>query len=67
MNLRLYNNIDIHTADNSLAGKVTPGNVGANPIPETLVSWMLARTGRHGVQAPGFSTHVTCEPLARTP
>lgn len=68
MNLRLYNNIDIHTADNSLGtaalkGQVTPGDVGANPIPDTLVSWLMARIGHHGVTVPRFSTHVTCQPL----
>lgn len=72
MNLRLYNNIDIHTADNSLGtaalrGTVTPGDVGANPIPDTLVSWLMARAGRHGVSVPQFSTHVNCLPLSTEP
>ena len=68
INTRLYNNVDIHTADNSrgaeaLAGTVIPGDVGANPISDTLTSWIAARIGPQGVAIPDFPTHITCRPL----
>ena len=40
---RLYNHMDFLTADNSLAGEVVPGQVGANVVTNTLASWILAR------------------------
>jgi len=43
-NTRLYNHMDFLTADNSLAGEVTPGHVGANVVTNTLLPWILART-----------------------
>jgi len=36
--------MDFLTADNSLAGEVTPGHVGANVVTNTLLPWILART-----------------------
>jgi hypothetical protein len=42
-NTRLYNHMDFLTADNSLAGEVTPGYVGANVVTNTLLPWILAR------------------------
>ncbi len=64
MNMRLYKNLDIHTADNSngaaaLAGKALPGDVGANPISDTLPDWIIARMGKAGVDLPAFKTHPT--------
>jgi hypothetical protein len=66
MNLRLYKNLDIHTADNSagaqaLAGAALPGDVGANPISDTLPDWVIARMGKAGVDLPAFTTHPTAE------
>lgn len=66
--LRLYNNVDIHTADNSRAalvatGKLAPGALGAHPIPDTVVDWILARSGKASVDLSGLpSTHVSCGP-----
>jgi hypothetical protein len=67
MNLRLYNNLDIHTADNSagaqaLAGAALPRDVGANPISDTLPDWVIARMGKAGVDLPAFTTYPTAEP-----
>jgi hypothetical protein len=64
---RLYKNLDIHTADNSagaqaLAGAALPGDVGANPISDTLPDWVIARMGNAGVDLPAFTTHPTAEP-----
>ena len=42
-NTRLYNHMDFTMADNSLAGKVTPGSVGANVITNTLFPWVSGR------------------------
>ena len=42
-NTRLYNHMDFMTADNSLAGEVPPGSVGANVVTNTLVPWILDR------------------------
>jgi hypothetical protein len=64
--LRLYNNVDIHTADNSkgalvATGKIAPGDVGAQPIPDTVVDWILARAGKTPIDlSPLPSTHVSC-------
>jgi len=62
VNLRLYKNLDIHTADNSdgakaFNGAATPGNVGANPISDTLPDWIIARMGNTGIDLPTFKTH----------
>ena len=67
VNLRLYKNLDIHTADNSqgaaaFAGKVVPGNVGANPISDTLPDWIIARMGNAGVDLPTFDLHPSASP-----
>jgi hypothetical protein len=66
MNLRLYKNLDIHTADNSrsdeaLAGRLVPGDVGANPISDTLPDWVIARMGKQGVDLPAFETHPSAD------
>jgi pimeloyl-ACP methyl ester carboxylesterase len=42
-NTRLYNHMDFTTADNSLAGEVPPGSVGANVVSNTLIPWVQAR------------------------
>jgi hypothetical protein len=62
VNLRLYKNLDIHTADNSdgakaLDGAVIPGSIGANPISDTLPDWIIARMGKSGIDLPTFQTH----------
>lgn len=63
--LRLYKNIDVHLSDNSrgalaLQGKAAPGDVGAHPIPDTIVDWIDARIGSDQVSLPDFPTHVSC-------
>jgi hypothetical protein len=68
VNLHLYKNVDIHTADNSagaaaFGGSVLPGTLGANPISDTLPDWIIARMGKAGVDLPAFETH----PSARAP
>jgi hypothetical protein len=54
--------LDIHMADNSdgakaFKGAATPGNVGANPISDTLPDWIIARMGNTGIDLPTFKTH----------
>jgi hypothetical protein len=69
INMRLYKNVDIHSADNSagasaLEGSVLPGSLGANPISDTLPDWVIARMGKGGVDLPSFTTHSSCaQPL----
>jgi hypothetical protein len=65
-NMRFYKNLDIHSADNSngakaLAGLAVPGDIGANPISDTLPDWIIARMGQGGVDLPAFETHPTAE------
>jgi hypothetical protein len=65
-NMRFYKNLDIHSADNSngakaLAGTALPGDIGANPISNTLPDWIIARMGQGGVDLPAFETHPTAE------
>jgi hypothetical protein len=64
--LRLYKNVDIHTADDSKGplaarGAIAPGDVGAQPIPDTVVGWILARSGGAGIDLPPMpATHDSC-------
>jgi hypothetical protein len=64
--LRLYKNVDIHTADNSKGslvarGAIAPGDAGAQPIPDTVVGWILARSDRAGIDLPSLpATHDSC-------
>ncbi len=64
--LRLYKNVDIHTADNSKGplvarGAIAPGDPGAQPIPDTVVGWILARSSRAGIDLPPLPvTHESC-------
>jgi pimeloyl-ACP methyl ester carboxylesterase len=44
INVALYNHTDFVSADDSLAGQVTPGQPGASAVAGTLIDWMLART-----------------------
>lgn len=65
INMRLYKNVDIHSADNSagpsaLEGTALPGDSGANPISDTLPDWVIARMGKGGVDLPSFHTHSSC-------
>jgi hypothetical protein len=46
INVALYNHTDMVSADDSLAGQVTPGQPGASAVSNTVVDWMLARV--HG-------------------
>ena len=65
-NMRFYKNLDIHSADNSngaraLSGTALPGDIGANPISDTLPDWIISRMGQGGVDLPVFETHPTAE------
>ena len=65
-NMRFYKNLDIHSADNSngakaLTGSAVPGDIGANPISDTLPDWIIARMGSGGVDLPAFESHPTAE------
>lgn len=52
-NTRLYNHSDFLRAENSRAGKVAPGMVGANVVTNTALQWLLARaTGTTPVPPP---------------
>jgi hypothetical protein len=46
VNVALYNHTDMVSADDSLAGQVTPGQPGASAVSDTLIDWVLARS--HG-------------------
>jgi hypothetical protein len=46
VNVALYNHTDFVSADDSLAGQVTPGQPGASAVADTLIDWVLARA--HG-------------------
>jgi pimeloyl-ACP methyl ester carboxylesterase len=53
-NSRLYNHGDYGHADNALAGRTPPGEVGAHVITNTVVPWILARVrGTTPVPTPG--------------
>jgi pimeloyl-ACP methyl ester carboxylesterase len=53
VNVALYNHTDIVSADDSLAGKVRPGEPGASAISDTLIDWVLRRSkGRAAVPTP---------------
>ncbi len=53
INVALYNHTDIVSADDSLAGKVRPGEPGASAVSDTLVDWVLKRSkGRAEVPTP---------------
>jgi hypothetical protein len=53
INVALYNHTDMVSADDSLAGQVSPGQPGASAVSDTLVDWMLARTrGRARTPSP---------------
>ena len=53
INVALYNHTDIVSADDSLAGKVRPGEPGASAISDTLIDWVLKRSkGRADVPSP---------------
>lgn len=53
INVALYRHTDFVSADDSLAGQVTPGQPGASAISNTLIEWVLARAqGRAGVPSP---------------
>ncbi len=63
---RLYNNMDYHLAGNGryaavASGKLAPGEVGADPVADTVVDWILARSGKTPFALPAFpATHVSC-------
>jgi hypothetical protein len=44
INVALYNHTDMVSADDSLAGQVTPGQPGASAVSDTLIDWLLARS-----------------------
>lgn len=44
INVALYNHTDVVSADDSLAGQVTPGQPGASAVSDTLIDWVLARS-----------------------
>ena len=48
INVALYNHTDMVSADDSLAGQVTPGQPGASAVSDTLIDWMLARARGRG-------------------
>jgi hypothetical protein len=53
INTKLYFQTDYVSADDSLAGSVTPGKPGASVMADTLVDWLLARSeGRVPVPTP---------------
>jgi len=53
INVALYNHTDMVSADDSLAGQVTPGQPGASAVSDTLIDWMLARSrGRARTPSP---------------
>jgi hypothetical protein len=53
INVGLYKHTDFVSADDSLAGQVTPGRPGASAVSNTVIDWMLARTeGRAKVPSP---------------
>lgn len=53
VNVALYRHTDFVSADDSLAGQVTPGQPGASAISNTLIDWILARAhGRANVPDP---------------
>ncbi|HEV8022589.1 MAG TPA: hypothetical protein VGP41_15045 [Candidatus Lustribacter sp.] len=64
--LRLYNNLDVHTAENARGalvaqGKLAPGDVGAHAISTTIVPWILARAAKTPIDLSGLpQTHVSC-------
>lgn len=65
--MRLYKNVDVHTASNArgalaLHGRIAPGDVGAQPIADTVVKWIVARTGKGTVDVPATTTHLSCGP-----
>ncbi len=65
--LRLYKNVDVHTASNAhgalaLRGAIAPGDVGAQPIADTVVGWIVARSGKETIDLPTFPTHLSCGP-----
>lgn len=54
INAELYHHSDFISADDSLAGKVTPGQPGASAVSNTLIEWLLNRSkGRAAVPTPG--------------
>lgn len=53
INAALYHHTDFVSADDSLEGKVTPGQAGASAVSNTLIDWLLKRgKGRAAVPAP---------------
>ncbi|MFL6621989.1 MAG: alpha/beta hydrolase [Sulfurifustis sp.] len=53
INVGFYKHTDFVSADDSLAGHVTPGQPGASAISNTLIEWVLARAQGHaGVPNP---------------
>ena len=53
INVALYFHTDFVSADDSLAGQVTPGQPGASAVADTLMDWLLARSkGRASVPTP---------------
>jgi hypothetical protein len=53
INVALYFHTDFVSADDSLAGQVTPGRPGASAVADTLLDWLLARSkGRAFVPTP---------------
>lgn len=53
INVALYNHTDMVSADDSLAGSVTPGQPGASAVSDTLIEWVLARArGRARTPSP---------------
>lgn len=54
INAALYHHSDFISADDSLAGKVRPGEPGSSVVAETLIKWLLKRSvGRATVPTPG--------------
>ena len=49
INVALYHHTDFMSADDSLAGKVRPGEPGASAVADTLVEWVLKRSSGRAV------------------
>ena len=53
INAALYYHTDFVSADDSLEGKVRPGQPGASAVSNTLIDWLLKRSkGRAAVPGP---------------
>ena len=53
INVSLYFHTDFVSADDTLAGQVTPGKPGASAVSNTLIDWVLAHSkGRATVPTP---------------